>query len=227
MEIAMENKSFANTKIKVNKIKPKVKEKPVYDFIKRAFDLIVSLVALVIASPFMLIIAILIKLNSKGPVLYISDRVGKNGKAFKFYKFRSMCQDADEIYEDLATINETGGPTFKSKDDPRITKVGKILRKTSLDELPQLFNIIKGDMSIVGPRPPMVREVEEYDQKAMNRLAVKGGLTCYWQVNGRSNIDFNGMVDLDMKYIKERSVWTDIKIILKTVPAVLKGDGAY
>lgn len=204
------------------------KKKPVYTFFKRVFDLLFSALALILLSPIFLMIAIAIKIDdTKGPVIYVSERVGKNGRIFKFYKFRSMCADADKIYHDLQHTNETGGPTFKMKDDPRVTKVGKFLRKTSLDELPQIVNILKGDMSFVGPRPPMRREVENYPDYPMERLAVTGGLSCYWQIQGRSSIDFNGMVELDLKYIKERSILTDLKILFLTIPAVLNGDGAY
>ncbi len=204
-----------------------LEEKPVYEFVKRLFDLFFSLVGLVVLSPVFLIIAVAIKLDDGGKIIYSSDRVGKHGKVFKFYKFRSMCENADEMYINLKEINETGGPTFKLKDDPRITRLGRILRKSSLDELPQLLNILRGDMSFVGPRPPLVREVESYDVSSMERLAVIGGLTCYWQISGRSNIDFNGMVELDEKYIQNRGVLTDLKIIFLTIPAVFKGDGAY
>jgi len=204
------------------------KKKPVYEFVKRFLDILFSALALILLSPIFAILAIWIKVDdSKGPVIYVSKRVGKDGKVFDFYKFRSMCADADKIYKELLETNETGGATFKMKDDPRVTKAGKFIRKTSLDELPQLFNILKGDMSFIGPRPPMLREVEDYPNYPMERLAVVGGLSCYWQVMGRSSIDFDGMVELDVKYIKERSLWTDTKILFKTVPAVLKGDGAY
>lgn len=204
------------------------KKKPVYDFIKRVFDIFFSALALILLSPIFLILAIWIKIDdSKGPVIYVSQRVGKNGRVFNFYKFRSMCADADKIFSELQETNETGGATFKMKDDPRVTKAGKFIRKTSLDELPQLLNILKGDMSFVGPRPPMLREVEDYPDYPMERLAVTGGLSCYWQVMGRSSIDFDGMVELDLKYIRERSILTDIKILFLTIPAVFKGDGAY
>jgi lipopolysaccharide/colanic/teichoic acid biosynthesis glycosyltransferase len=138
-----------------------------------------------------------------------------------------MCVNADEIYNELVANNETGGLTFKMKDDPRITGIGKFLRQTSLDELPQLFNILKGDMSFVGPRPPLKREVKEYTQTELERLSVLGGLTCYWQISGRSSVDFDTMIMLDRKYINDRSFWTDIKMIFLTIPAVIKGEGAY
>ena len=204
------------------------KPKPIYDVVKRIFDFVFSLIAIILFSPFFLIISILIKIDDpKGPVIYVSDRVGKNGKIFKFYKFRSMCVDADKKYSELLDTNETGGPTFKMKDDPRVTRIGRFIRKTSLDELPQLFNIIKGDMSFIGPRPPMLREVESYPDYPMERLSVLGGLSCYWQIMGRSSIDFKGMIELDLKYIKERSILTDIKILFLTIPAVFRGEGAY
>lgn len=220
-----------NTGAKINKNEfscSVYEPKPVYDFLKRIFDFLFSLIAIILFSPIFLIISIMIKIDDpKGTVIYVSDRVGKDGKIFKFYKFRSMCTDADTKYSDLLCTNETGGPTFKMKDDPRVTRVGKFIRKTSLDELPQLFNIIKGDMSFIGPRPPMLREVESYPNYPMERLSVLGGLSCYWQIMGRSSIDFKGMIELDLKYIKERSIITDVKILFLTIPAVFKGDGAY
>lgn len=203
-------------------------KKPVYTFFKRLFDIFFSFISIIILSPLFLIIAIAIKIDDfKGPVIYVSDRVGKNGIIFKFYKFRSMCVDADTKYQELQNKNETDGPIFKMKEDPRVTKVGKLLRKTSLDELPQLFNIIKGDMSFVGPRPPLLREVENYPEYPMERLSVPGGLSCYWQIYGRSSIGFNDMVKFDLKYIEDRSLLTDLKILFLTIPAVLKNDGAY
>lgn len=205
----------------------KIDNKPVYNFIKRTFDFCFSLFALIVLLPIFVIISIMIKLNDGGPIFYISDRVGKDGIIFNFYKFRSMCLNADKIYEEIKQNNETGGPTFKLKNDPRITKVGKFLRKTSLDELPQLINILKGEMSFVGPRPPLIREVKQYTSYSMQRLSVKGGLTCYWQISGRSSINFDGMVQLDLKYIQERCISTDLKILALTIPAVFKGNGAY
>lgn len=172
-------------------------------------------------------VALAIKIDDGGPVFYVCNRVGLFGREFKFYKFRSMKPNADEIFESIKDQNETSGELFKIKDDPRITRVGKFLRKTSLDELPQFFNIIKGDISFVGPRSPLPREVENYTDYSMQRLSVIGGLSCYWQISGRSQIDFNGMVELDYKYIKERSILTDLKILFLTIPAVIKGDGAY
>lgn len=206
---------------------PEVSRKPVYEFFKRLFDIFASALLIIICLPLFIVIGAAIKLSDGGNILYINNRVGKGGREYKFYKFRSMCINADNIYDDIKKQTETGGPIFKMKDDPRVTKVGRFLRRTSLDELPQLFNILFGDMSFVGPRPPLPREVDEYDESAMIRLSVKGGLTCYWQVMGRSSIDFDGMVELDKRYIKERSILTDIKLLFMTIPSVIKGDGAY
>lgn len=202
-------------------------EKPVYDFIKRVFDVILSGLAIVVLSPLMLGLAIAVR-SDGGPAIYSQNRVGKNGKRFRILKFRSMCVNADspEMLAKLAAMNEMDGPAFKIKNDPRITPVGRFIRRTSLDELPQLFNIFVGDMTIVGPRPPLESEVRQYTEYQMQRLQVKQGLTCYWQCSGRNNISFDEWVELDLKYIRERSLWTDIKILFLTIPAVLSGDGA-
>lgn len=202
-------------------------EKPVYDFIKRVFDVILSGLAIVVLSPLMLGLAIAVR-SDGGPAIYSQNRVGKNGKRFRILKFRSMCVNADspEMLAKLAAMNEMDGPAFKIKNDPRITTVGRFIRRTSLDELPQLFNIFVGDMTIVGPRPPLESEVRQYTEYQMQRLQVKQGLTCYWQCSGRNNISFDEWVELDLKYIRERSLWTDIKILFLTIPAVLSGDGA-
>lgn len=202
--------------------------KPVsYGLWKRALDIIASSIMLFLLFPLFLIIALAVKLTSKGPVFYKSDRVGLGGKSIDFVKFRTMCIDADEKLAALVEKNEKDGPIFKMKKDPRITKVGKFLRKFSLDELPQLISVFKGDMSMVGPRPPLKREVERYDARTMQRLTVKPGITCYWQVMGRSDLSFEEWIDLDMKYIEEMSFWVDLKIMLLTPSAVLKGKGAY
>lgn len=204
-----------------------VTKKPVYEFLKRTMDIVCSGMAILVLSPVLLIIALAVR-SDGGPAFYSQVRVGKDGKKFRIYKFRSMCVNADspEMLAKLAKLNEMDGPAFKIKNDPRITKVGRFIRRTSLDELPQLFNIFLGDMTIVGPRPPLVSEVAQYTEHQRQRLLVKQGLTCYWQCSGRNNISFDEWVELDLKYIRERSLWTDIKIILKTVPAVLSGDGA-
>ena len=198
-----------------------------YLFVKRVMDIVCSACALIVLSPILLITAVAIKLESPGPVVFVQKRVGINGKEFNMYKFRSMCIDAEEKLKKLKHKNETEGPTFKMQEDPRITKVGHFIRKYSIDELLQLVNILKGDMSIIGPRPALPREVAEYGEFDKLRLLVKPGLSCYWQISGRSNIPFDEWMKLDVKYIKEMSLLTDIKIILLTFPAVLKGDGAY
>lgn len=198
----------------------------VYRFIKRTSDIILSLLALIILSPVFLVTAIAIKMEDGEPVIFTQDRSGLNGKVFKMYKFRSMVKNAPELHKQLLEKNELDGPAFKMKDDPRITKVGKVIRRTSIDELPQLINILKGEMSIVGPRPLPVYETEELDAYQQQRLNVKPGLTCYWQVNGRNDIGFDEWMDLDMRYIREASVWTDVKLIFMTFRAVFSGEGA-
>lgn len=200
------------------------KRGPVYEISKRIVDILGSLFGIILLSPIFIATAIAIKLDSKGPVFFVQERCGKDGKIFKMYKFRSMCVDAEEKLKELLDKNEMSGPVFKMKDDPRITRVGKFIRKTSIDELPQLFNVLKGDMSLVGPRPPLVREVKQYTPYQMQRLLVKPGLTCYWQIMGRNKIsDFDEWVELDIKYIKERNFWLDMKLIFKTI-FVLFGD---
>lgn len=191
---------------------------------KRIIDIIGSLAGLIFLSPLFLIVAILIKLEDpKGKVFFSQERNGKYPCTFKMYKFRSMVHNAEELLEKLKDQNEQTGPVFKIKEDPRITRVGRFIRKTSIDELPQLFNVLRGDMSLVGPRPPIPREVEQYTTYQMQRLAVKPGLTCIWQVSGRNNIGFNEWVDLDIEYIRKRSLLLDIKLIFKTF-FVLFGD---
>ena len=197
-----------------------------YETTKRIADIVCSLLAIVVLSPLFLIIAAAIKIDSKGPVFFMQNRCSKNGKVFKMFKFRSMVIDAEDKLKYLQEKNEMTGPVFKIHDDPRITKVGRFIRKTSIDELPQLFNILKGDMSIVGPRPPIDKEVEKYNSYQMQRLLVKPGLTCFWQVMGRNNIDFDRWVELDLKYIKERNLWLDIKLIFKTFKVLFGDDNA-
>ena len=194
-----------------------------YEVIKRIIDIVASFTGLILLSPLILIVSMLIKLESKGEVIFKQKRVGLNGKEFYMYKFRSMVINAEELKEQLESQNEMSGPMFKIKDDPRITKVGKFIRKTSIDELPQLINVIKGDMSLVGPRPSLPNEVKKFEQWMMERLEVKPGLTCIWQISGRNNIDFEDWMKLDIKYVRERSFKLDIKLILKTV-LVLFGD---
>ena len=194
-----------------------------YEVIKRIIDIVASFTGLIVLSPLMLVVSILIKLESKGEVIFKQKRVGLNGKEFYMYKFRSMVINAEELKAELESQNEMSGPMFKMKDDPRITRIGKFIRKTSIDELPQLINVIKGDMSLVGPRPSLPKEVEEFETWMRERLEVKPGLTCIWQVSGRNNIDFEDWMKLDIKYVRERSFKLDIKLILKTV-LVLFGD---
>ena len=198
-----------------------------YIVLKRIMDIVCSLAGIIVLSPLFLLIAILIKIEDpKGKVFFGQERNGQYPKKFKMLKFRSMVHNAEELLDELQHLNEQSGPAFKIKDDPRITKVGKFIRKTSIDELPQLFNILKGDMSIVGPRPPIPREVEQYDEYQMQRLAVKPGLTCYWQVGGRNSVDFDNWVSLDLKYIQERNLWIDIKLIFKTFFVLFGDDNA-
>ncbi|MDB5054939.1 MAG: exopolysaccharide biosynthesis polyprenyl glycosylphosphotransferase [Bacilli bacterium] len=195
--------------------------------VKRFFDMLASVTALIIISPVILITVVAIKLDSKGPVLYRQKRLGKNGKFFNMLKFRSMHINSDELLEELKKHNEMDGFAFKMKNDPRITKIGRLIRKYSIDELPQLLNVIKGDMSLVGPRPPLPTEVELYEDYEWRRLEVLPGLTGLWQVSGRSNLSFQQWMNLDIYYIENWSLALDFKIILKTVPVVLKGEGAY
>lgn len=193
---------------------------------KRMFDIAAALAGLVVLAPVFLIIAIAIKLEDGGAVFYSQNRNGIYGKVFLMYKFRTMCENAEEIHKELLQYNELDGPAFKMKEDPRVTKVGKFLRRTSLDELPQLVNILKGEMSFVGPRPLPVYETEQCNAYQKQRMLIKPGLTCYWQCNGRNNIPFDEWIEMDLKYIREAGVLTDIKIIWKTFGAVINGDGA-
>jgi len=196
-------------------------------YLKRLFDLVFSIVGLVLGIPLACLIALAIKLDSPGPVLFKQVRVGQGGRPFVFYKFRSMFVGAEGIKKEFLHLNEMDGPVFKLFDDPRITQVGRFLRKSSLDELPQLINVLRGDMSLVGPRPPVPEEVRLYEPWQMRRLAVKPGITCLWQVSGRSIIGFDEWMRLDVQYIRNRSFLLDLKILLKTIPAVLSGTGAY
>lgn len=198
-----------------------------YNISKRIIDILLSLMGLIILSPIFIIVAIMIKIESNGPIIFSQYRVGYKGKKFKMYKFRSMVADAEEKKKNLISENEVTGPMFKMKNDPRITKVGRVIRKTSIDELPQLFNVIKGDMSLVGPRPSLPSEVEQFPEWAYRRLDVKPGLTCFWQVSGRNNIEFDEWMRLDIKYVEERSFWIDMKLIFKTVFVLFGDNNAY
>lgn len=212
-----------NINININSTVEKKENRLIYSLSKRIIDITGALFGLILLSPILIIVGFLIKLESKGPIIFAQKRVGLNGKEFKMYKFRSMVANAEEIKEKLKEKNEMSGPMFKIKDDPRITKVGKFIRKTSIDELPQLINVLKGDMSLVGPRPSLPNEVKEFESWMLKRLDVKPGITCYWQVMGRNNIDFENWMKLDIKYVNERSLWLDIKLIFKTF-FVLFGD---
>lgn len=200
------------------------KEGPIYLFFKRAMDIIGSLCGIILLSPLLIIVALAIKIEDpKGSIFFSQQRCGKDNKLFPMYKFRSMVSNAEELLEELMEHNEMDGPVFKIKEDPRITRVGKFIRKTSIDELPQLFNILRGDMSIVGPRPAIPHEVAEYSDYHKQRLLVKPGLTCIWQVSGRNSIGFDEWMEMDLEYIEKRDLWMDIKLIFKTV-GVLFGD---
>jgi len=197
-------------------------KKPTQWFLKRAFDYTASLSGLILISPLLLVVAALIKLDSEGPVFYKQKRIGLFGREFEMYKFRSMKKNADREFEKLKALNETNELMFKIFDDPRITKVGKFIRKYSIDELPQLINVLKGDMSLVGPRPPLPREVQYYEERHFKRLSTVPGLTGLWQVSGRSNVkDFDTVLKLDTAYIQGWNLLMDFKIILKTFPVVL------
>ena len=194
---------------------------------KRCFDVIMSLLALILLSPLFLVLSIIIFLDDPhGSPVFSQVRVGKDGRLFRFYKFRSMVVNAEAMLDQLQDQNEMEGPAFKIKDDPRITRIGKFIRKTSLDELPQLINVLKGELSLVGPRPPLPREVEQYTPEQMKRLTVKPGLTCYWQTQPhRNSLSFDQWLALDLRYINERSALVDIKILFATVKVVFHGDG--
>lgn len=195
--------------------------------LKRALDVSVASVALLFAAPLMLLTALLIKLDSPGPIFFRQIRVGKDGEHFGCYKFRSMYIDAEARKAALMAQNEADGPVFKMKNDPRITRVGRVIRKLSIDELPQLLNVLKGEMSLVGPRPALPSEVAKYTFEQIGRLHAVPGITGLQQVSGRSSLDFKRWVELDLQYISEQSVWKDIEILVKTIPAVIFSKGAY
>lgn len=205
-----------------------VNQNGLYLFMKRLMDIFGALCGVILLSPVFIIVTILIKLEDpKGPIFFKQIRVGKDGKAFGMYKFRSMVTDAEERLNDLLQHNEVSGAMFKMKDDPRVTRIGKFIRKTSIDELPQLLNVIKGEMSLVGPRPPLPREVKEYTSYDKQRLLVTPGCTGLWQITERNNVGFAEMVELDLEYIRNRNVFYDIKILLKTVKVLLGSNNAF
>lgn len=206
-----------------------VRKDKTYLFMKRMLDYIGSGIGIIVLSPILLVIAIIIKVEDGGPVIFKQERVGYNGKHFYIYKFRSMRVDAEQLKKSLMKQNEVKGAMFKMKDDPRVTSFGKFMRKHSLDELPQFFNVFQGDMSLVGPRPPLQDEVEKYSDYEKQRLLVRPGLSGLWQISGRNNLSFSEMVELDLQYIQTRNIWIDIKIIVKTVweMIAIKKNGAF
>ncbi len=220
-------KLLENMKEDIKIVCSSVKRKPLYSFVKRLFDIVASILALIFLSPLFLIVSIKIRKESEGPAIFKQLRVGKNGKVFTMYKFRSMYVDAEEHLKHVLKLNKGKNYLmFKADDDPRITPFGNIIRKNSIDELPQLLNILKGEMSFVGPRPPLVREVIQYEKEHTIRLSVKGGLTCFWQISGRNDADFDFCIEQDRKYLNQRSWWTDIKLILSTARQVLFRKGS-
>lgn len=224
-----DNKGYVTlSKLFYENVLPHKQRKPLTAIFKRLFDFTGALLGIIILSPLLIACAVAVKLSDpKGPVIFKQTRVGKNGNHFTMFKFRSMYVDAEARKAELEKFNESGGPTFKMKNDPRIYPVGRILRKFSLDELPQLFNILLGDMSVVGPRPPIPQEVAEYLPWHKMRLSVTPGLTCFWQVSGRSNVSFEEWMRLDNQYIRHGNLSTDLQLVAKTFQVVFKGDGAY
>lgn len=206
---------------------PQVRDTLGYRFIKRIFDVVASLGGLILLLPLFPFIVLLIKLETSGPVFFKQERVGFEGRLFGCYKFRSMAVDAEAQKEKLSHLNEATGAAFKIKNDPRITGVGSFLRRSSLDEFPQLLNILKGDMSVIGPRPQIPSEVADYTPEQAQRLLVRPGLTCLWQVSGRSQLDFSEWMELDREYVQNRSLFFDLKILARTLPAVIERKGAY
>lgn len=194
---------------------------------KRTMDIVVCTIGLAVLSPFLLLVAIAIKIDSRGPIFFRQVRVGRNHHPFHCLKFRSMTADAEKRKDEIAHLNEVDGPVFKIRNDPRVTRVGTWIRKGSIDELPQLINVLKGEMTLVGPRPPIPAEVQQYEDWMLRRLSVTPGITCIWQISGRSNISFEQWMRMDLEYIDTCSVKQDISILLRTIPAVLFGRGAY
>jgi len=195
--------------------------------VKRVADLIGGMLLITLLLPIMLIAALLVRMTSPGPALYVQERIGRNGERFRMYKFRSMRRGAHLTREELRNLNEVSGPVFKIRRDPRITTVGRWLRRLSIDELPQLINVLRGDMSLVGPRPPLPEEYVTYTDRERERLSVKPGLTCIWQISGRSDLDFRTWVEMDLEYIATWNLRRDLRILLLTIPAVFSGRGAY
>jgi lipopolysaccharide/colanic/teichoic acid biosynthesis glycosyltransferase len=200
---------------------------PAYRCAKRTVDILGSALALLMLLPLMLAVAVAVRLESRGPIFFWQYRLGEHGIPFRFYKFRSMVVEAPQLREQLDETNEVSGPVFKMRRDPRLTRVGRLIRRASIDELPQLWHVLTGRMTLVGPRPPIPEEVEHYEPWQRERLAAKPGLTCIWQVSGRSNIPFERWVELDIKYVRTRHFWLDMKLLWLTIPAILTGRGAY
>lgn len=194
---------------------------------RRILDVMTASVLMVALSPLLLVAALAVRLTSPGPILFRQTRAGKGGREFTLYKFRSMYVEAEEEQHELLDYNEVSGPVFKIREDPRLTRVGRLLRRSSIDELPQLWNVVRGDMCLVGPRPPIPDEVEHYTDWERQRLKVKPGITCIWQVSGRSELDFETWVKMDIEYIENWSLWLDLKLLARTIPAVISGRGAY
>lgn len=229
-EIILENKPFSSQGPArlIWLDKSKIKRQKAYDFGKRLIDIVLASLGLIFISPVIAWVAYKIRKEEPNTsVIFSQKRVGRDGKLFTMYKFRSMCVDAEAKLADLLAQNEVEGAMFKMKEDPRVTEIGKFIRKTSLDELPQLINVIKGDMSLIGPRPPLQREVAEYTQYDMQRLLVKPGCSGLWQVSGRNDVHFKEMVDFDIEYIQKRSIRYDISLIVRTIKVMIKPDGAY
>lgn len=216
---------MAMERLKVNPAK--VNDRPFYHVVKRLFDIVASACGLILLFPLFLFLVIKIKSEDGGPAFYSQERIGKDEKPFKMWKFRSMVVDADKMLDELEDQNEIDGAMFKIKDDPRVTRIGHVIRKYSLDELPQLWNVLIGDMSLVGPRPPLPSEVEEYTNYDKQRLTVMPGCTGLWQVTRRSEADFDEMVWLDIVYINHSGLWEDLKLIIKTVLVMIHPNGAY
>lgn len=224
---SIESRNSSGTRIRIKQFAWSFTLRTTY-MVKRLSDIAISVLAVILLSPLMIVVAIAIKCESKGPIIYKQIRVGRFGRHFKFYKFRSMRTGADAQKKSLSSRNDSSdGVIFKMKKDPRITRVGAFIRKFSIDELPQLFNVIEGTMSLVGPRPPLPHEVTQYTLEDRKRLNIKPGITCIWQISGRSDIPFKKQVKLDEEYIKNHGFWRDFVILLKTIPAVLTGKGAY
>ncbi|MBY4582073.1 sugar transferase [Pediococcus pentosaceus] len=221
----MEIKMVENKKVLIDE--QAQNQRYVYRFFKRMLDIVASVIGLIVLSPIFLIVSLAIKAEDRGPIFYSQVRLGKGQRPFKMYKFRSMIVDADKKLEKLLKQNEVEGAMFKMKEDPRITRVGRFTRKHSLDELPQLLNVLAGDMSLVGPRPPLEREVADYSEHDKQRLIVKPGCTGLWQVTARNDVDFSGMVDLDLQYIEKSGLMFDVIILFKTIGIIFKPNGAY